>query len=677
VTQVTTLTYRPDLQGLRAVGIILVVLAHTGASLFPGGFVGVDVFFVLSGYLITGLLIQEYNGSGSIALLPFMARRLKRLLPALFFMLCIVVVTSLALLSNYEAIQQTSSVMYAATWTSNLFFSLSTIDYFAELKAKDLFLHTWSLGVEEQFYLLWPVLILFVFTLLKKLRIIEIQRSQLLAILGVLFLASFGLSWYWTAKNPLWSFYMMPARIWQFSLGAAAFVWFQGKRPVCGELGGNTVLSPVFGRGLEAIGLGLIFGSAVLIHPNVAYPGFLALIPSFGALLVISAGHHGNAHVTSCVLAHPALVWIGDRSYSWYLWHWPVLMLGFSLGLQHVFAATTALVLLSFLLAMLSYRYVELPLWKGALGNTNPTRIIMLSVFAMLTMIWSAQNYLIATPKSVDAPSVSFASQARSDIPIIYAQGCDASFFNADVRPCIFGETNAQKTVVLLGDSIGAQWFSLLPEIFKPHEWRVIILTKSSCPMVDEDVFLGRIRQTYAVCTAWRNAALDYLASIRPDIVFVGSAATHEFSKTQWVNGSARVLARLTKTASQVFVLPGTPTLSFDGPGCLERNYPATQKSNIGNQICREAVVGKQTGMVARYLEQAVERFPNAKMLNLNDLVCPGGHCSAQNSAGLVVFRDQQHLTDSFVRAQVPIVRERLKVLGVRHLTSEKNRAIR
>ena len=198
MTQVTTLTFRPDLQGLRAVAIILVVLAHAGVTFLPGGFVGVDVFFVLSGYLITGLLIQEYIDTGRIELLPFMARRLKRLLPALFFMLCIVVTSSLVLLSNYEATQQTTSLKFAATWTSNLFFSLSTIDYFAELKSKDLFLHTWSLGVEEQFYLVWPVLILFAFTLLKQLQIGSAnRRTQLLTILGVLFLASFGLSWYW------------------------------------------------------------------------------------------------------------------------------------------------------------------------------------------------------------------------------------------------------------------------------------------------------------------------------------------------------------------------------------------------------------------------------------------------------------------------------------------------
>ncbi len=665
VTQVAALTYRPDLQGLRAIAIILVVLAHADVLLFPGGFVGVDIFFVLSGYLITGLLIQEYIGSGSIELLQFISRRLKRLLPALFFMLCMVLISSHAMLSNYELIQQTTSVKFAATWTSNLFFSLSTVDYFAELKVKDLFLHTWSLGVEEQFYLVWPILILLAFTLPKQLQIGANRRSQLLAILGILFLASFGLSWYWTAKSPLWAFYMMPSRIWQFSLGAAVFVWFQSTKHAR-EWGGNFSLPPVAGRGLRAIGLGLIFGSAALIHPNVTYPGFLALVPSFGAFLVISAGHFGSTQPTSRVLAHPVLVWVGDRSYAWYLWHWPVLMLGFSLGLRDGFAETTVLVGLSFLLAILSYRYVELPFWKGALSHVNPLRIILISILAMLTIIWGAQNYLIPTPSNAASPSVSFATQARSDIPVIYTQGCDAWYANADVRPCTFGDAHARRTVVLLGDSIGAQWFSLLPEIFKRPEWRTIVLTKSSCPMVDEDFFYGRIGRSYTVCTEWRNAVLDYLASIRPDIVFVGSTATNDFSKAQWINGSARVLDRLTKAASHVFVLPGTPALSFDGPGCLERHFPSTQKSKVGNvQICREAAVNTQTDVVARYLDQAIQRFPNAKLLNLNDLVCPGGQCSAQNSAGLVVFRDQQHLTDSFVRAQVPIVRERLKVLGL------------
>jgi len=157
------LTFRRDLQGLRAIAILLVILAHTNLGILPGGFIGVDVFFVLSGYLITGLLLLELEQSGRIAFTRFYSRRLKRLLPALIFMLSISSGVAIWLLSGVEARAQLSSSPFAATWTSNLYFAFTTIDYFDELMSKDLFLHTWSLGVEEQFYLLWPVILLILF----------------------------------------------------------------------------------------------------------------------------------------------------------------------------------------------------------------------------------------------------------------------------------------------------------------------------------------------------------------------------------------------------------------------------------------------------------------------------------------------------------------------------------
>lgn len=667
MTKLSTLSFRPEIQGLRAIAILLVVLAHAEIAVFSGGFVGVDVFFVLSGYLITGLLVREYASCGTIQLAGFFARRLKRLLPALLVMLSLVVLISSVLLSSHEIREQNASVVYAATWTSNLYFAFSTLDYFAELKTRDLFLHTWSLGVEEQFYVVWPLLLLLTLTLLTRYLGRDRHHKQLLTVLGLFFVGSLGLSWYWTMTQSVWSFYLMPSRIWQFSLGAGVFVWFHS-RDQDGESVHALGLSRLCGVGCEFVGLILIIGSAVLLHPNLIYPGFWALLPSLGAALVIAAGHHARARGSKGVIGHPALVWIGNCSYSWYLWHWPVLMLGFAFGMQHRPAETLGLVTLSLLLATLSYRWVEQPFWKGRFSRAAPARIILQSILAMLFVIAGTQNYFNLTQPSHDDASqyLSPADAARSDVPIIYAHGCDAWYTNADVRPCLIGESNAPKTAVLLGDSIGAQWFSLLPVIFPAPEWRIVVLTKSSCAMVDEDYFYSRIGQIYTVCTQWRNAVLDYLASLQPDIVFLGSAATYDFSETQWTAGSTRVLARLTEVANHVLVVPGTPHLSFDGPGCLARYATTAHKPAITDvSICREALMTTQAADVARYLQQATQRFSNVILLNLNDLVCPGEYCAAQDSKGLIVFRDSQHLTDSFVRAQAPKVMDRLKKLGL------------
>jgi hypothetical protein len=497
-------------------------------------------------------------------------------------------------------------------------------------------------------------------TLLKRQPVRGDRRTQLLIILGLLFAGSLGLSLYWTEKNPLWSFYLMPSRIWQFALGAGVFVWLNAHCP------DGRVQKPFRARdtGIGITGMLLIIGSGMLLHPELAYPGFWALLPSVGAAMVIMAGGGGSFRV----LASPLLVWIGNRSYSWYLWHWPVLMLGSAVGVKHRLIETVILMVLSLLLATLSYRWVEQPIWKGRLSHATPKLTILVSILAMLMVILVTTHNFKLSPQEEERQSkaISTINAARADLPMIYALGCDDWYTNADVRPCMIGKSNAPKTVVLLGDSIGAQWFSLLPEIFRAPEWRTMVLTKSACAMVDEEFFYSRIGKIYDVCTKWRNATLEFLHSLHPDVVFVGSAATYNFTESQWVEGSTRVLDKLAAASGHVIVVPGTPKLSFDGPGCIERQVlTADRVVPYGAPICNETTFSNQAANVASYLELAASRFPNVSLLDLNDLVCPGAQCAAKDPSGFVVFRDSQHLTNSFVRKQVPNVVERLKKKGM------------
>lgn len=309
-----TTPFRSDLQGLRAIAILLVVLAHAHLPLLSGGFIGVDVFFVLSGYLISGLLIREQRLTGRIIFSRFYARRLKRLLPALIVMLLISTGAALWLLSAPEAYVQLASAPFAASWTSNLYFAFGALDYFNELAARDLFLHTWSLGLEEQFYLVWPPILLAIALLARRANTAARQRLIGWLGLGLLLLASLGLALAWTDTSPAAAFYLMPARLWQFALGALVFVALTDL-----PAGYSGILShrPRLRRFAVwvALGLGLtlIAGSALLLHPNLAYPGSWALAPSLGAAWVIAAGH-GQSLRGGGPLAHPVLVWLGDRS---------------------------------------------------------------------------------------------------------------------------------------------------------------------------------------------------------------------------------------------------------------------------------------------------------------------------------------------------------------------------
>lgn len=407
------------------------------------------------------------------------------------------------------------------------------------------------------------------------------------------------------------------------------------------------------------LGLILIIGSALLLHPNLAYPGAWALAPSLGAALVIAAGHSLSA-LTGGPLAHPALVWLGDRSYSWYLWHWQLLMLGFSLGLEGQPLATLGLILLSLLAAMLSYELIERPFWKGCFSHATPKHILLLGLLTMALGIAVLYHLLRGLARAVAIPA-SAATIRQADIPIIYQMPCDAWYQHARVEPCVFGTDDAIKTVVLLGDSVGAQWFSMVPSLFPAPTWRTVVLTKSSCAMVDEDYFYQRIKQIYRICNEWRNAVLAELERQRPDIIIMGSSATYDFTASEWIEGTARVLNRLDKVAGTILVIPGTHSLGFDGPGFVARAL--SPAGTIDRDACQATDRLALVAPVAAYLRQSADRFPNSHLLDPNDLVCPDGICQAVSPEGLLVFGDSQHLTDRFVRANTPQIQQQLSAL--------------
>lgn len=653
--------HRPDLQGLRAIAVLLVVLAHAEIPPFSGGFIGVDVFFVLSGYLISGLLIQEHEATGHIRLLEFYARRLKRLMPALLTMLCLTSLATWRLLSGDEARSMLASIPYAASWTSNLYFSFREFGYFDDLAMRDVFLHTWSLSVEEQFYLLWPILLPILLLRSRNPNGAFDSRRACMRI-GVFTLATLAIAIGWSSVSTNQAFYLTPARIWQFSLGT--LVWLQCRR-------GNVTGTAPSAIGLLWGGLVLIIGSAIAYHPDMAYPGGWALAPSAGAAMVIYAGSHSATGAMTNPLTDARLTWIGDRSYSIYLWHWPVLMLGLATGVGTSAHGMSFLLALTLLLAILSYRLVELPFWKGSLSRIKP-RTAPVAALLVVVLAFGTSLHLLRAPEAEPDRPVDPILKLRLDAPEIYRMPCDAWYRHARLEPCVFETKESSRTIVMLADSIGAQWFSAFAAIHPPPEWRIVVLTKSACTIVDEDYFYARIGKLYTVCTDWRNAALDAIHSMKPEVVVVGSSARTPLDEMQWIEGSARVFARLSQSADRVIVIAGTPNLSFDGPGCALRHADA--QGNLRIDACFEAQRIEQVAHVTKYLQQAAGRFDNVGVIDLNPLVCPDGICAAVSPDGIPVFRDRQHLSDRFVRSRTSEIRSMLEA-GARTYRSPSHEA--
>lgn len=356
-------------------------------------------------------------------------------------------------------------------------------------------------------------------------------------------------------------------------------------------------------------------------------------------------------------------------------------MFGFAWGAQNHPIAVLILIFLSLGMAALSYRFIELPFWKGSYSYAAPAKTLSASILTIALLVIGTLKLFNFVSNEFGVRSIPY-NNARGDVPAIYyayPEGCDSWYANAKVQPCVIGNNEAPKTVVLIGDSMGAMWVSMLPEIFKSPQWRVVVLTKSACPMVDREYYYERIKSTFTVCTEWRKAAIEYLKSLHPEIIVVGSSPTYPFSKEEWVDGSKSILSQLTKITKHIMSIPGTPILSFDGPSCLSRwnadgpgsvvRWLADKGINIlksENLSCREKVNTSLYDDVSHYLKEATQVYPNVHLLELNDLVCPGDVCFAQDSRGTIVFRDGRHLTNSFVLSQVPKIINKIKEFGLK-----------
>ncbi|MES2626351.1 MAG: acyltransferase family protein [Pseudomonadota bacterium] len=641
--------FRKDIEGLRAVAILAVIAAHAHLPFLDGGFIGVDIFFVLSGYLITGLLFREIETTGKLDFVAFYARRFKRLLPGLMLMLLVTMVAAAVVFSPAEQFSQIQTAQAAFLWLSNFYFIVANFGYFDAGTENNLFLHTWSLGVEEQFYLLWPCLVLLLMT---GMAVRDGDKTKnLLSGFVVIFAVSLFASIALSSLSPLWGFYSMPSRGWQFALGAIIFLQIKKERSSA-EANSSTPLNQL-PNNIHAIagwsGMALILGSVVLIDANMIYPGGLALAPSIGTALMLFAGSGSALPGISKMLTTRPMRAIGRISYSWYLWHWPVLVIGNVLLQNDTIVFQLMLVAISLLLAVIAFYTVEMPARNSRSLALRPKVTVIGAVVLMFAGVGLGNTWRINAEKWSAIPSQVTYQQIRSSLPAPYSMGCDQWFNNADVRVCSFGDAAAENTAVLFGDSVGVQWFTAFKNNFAGKGWRLLVLTKSACPMVDKPIFYARIGSEYVVCEVWRNASIKFLAGLKPQLIFMGSTATYAFSEDEWATGTESILGKLAATTGEIFIIRGTPRLPFDGPGCLAR-HDWQPEFLAGLSACTSRENLDPDLQVLAALQKAAASFPNVKVLDLNPLVCPDGICTAHDGSNMV-FRDNQHISDRFVES--------------------------
>ena len=638
--------FRPDIEGLRGVAVLIVVGCHCGISWCAGGFVGVDVFFVLSGYLITGLLAAEYRATSRIDLLRFYARRARRLLPVFVLVLVATTLFAAAVFAPQEIAFTARAARWAGLYVSNVFFDRTASNYFAPNMEGNPLLHTWSLGIEEQFYLVWPLLIL------AAARGPNSARRSIW-ILSAVTVLSFTCCVCATRLAPTVAFYELPSRSWEFAAGGLlAFL------PRSKSLGGRP-LETVCG----VLGIALILGTSVLIKGGADFPGWIALFPAVGALATLFAGARAPRYGVSLVLGGAPLQFLGSRSYAWYLWHWPFIVFAEALSPGITVGGKVLAAIASLLAATFTLSFVERPIRENHRLGARPLLSLGLAAGATLLTVGASWALMLYGQRvGIDSTFRSFIA-AQTDIADLSIKACVSQGHSVEVKVCNFGASSAQRAVVLFGDSHALQWFNAFRTAANMEAWRVITVMKFGCAA--SDINPHRLPDAKDECKEWRRQAIAKIIAIRPAAVVMASytGSTIRGFRTEVPMpaeelrlGTRRTLEKLSGAGIPTVVLRDTPLPPSDIITCIGRNLV---KKPHGAALCDFDASGAQDEAAFSAEQLAADGLPNTYYLDLSDLICRRGSCTAVQN-GILVYYDDNHLTGAFAESVAPIVRTRL-----------------
>lgn len=671
--------FRPDIQGLRAIAVGVVLLYHAHAPFLPGGFVGVDVFFVISGFLITGLLLKEMTATGGISLVGFYARRAKRILPAATIVLLTVAALTYIVLPRTRWDDAASHIFASAFNVVNWTFAGSAINYLDGDDAASPVQHFWTLAVEEQFYIVWPLLLAGAIYLSRKGRRAAIERRmgkvnpERLARLtrtAVVILTFPSLFWsvYYTSASPGAAYFVTTTRAWELGIGALLAVF-----------AGSFLMIPVrVATILSWSGLAAILGSAALYSPNTPFPGYAALLPTLGAAAVIVGGMNGlSTSGAGTLLSTKGFTWVGNISYSLYLWHWPLIVIGTYLlgGLE--FYQGIIIVALSVVPAYVSYRFVEQPVLNSASLKESPgvmlqvgTIMIIVSALAAVMILLipkpvstagfvpgrpladTSENIPVAVTGAAKLEKDPTAGQvkdtvsdfqptslaAATDNPAVYDLGCHQTSEETEAESCVFGNEESEFTIALVGDSHAAQWVPALTTVAMNNKWRMESYTKSACPLTTAT--MPGETGAYEACKEWNTNVLSTLTGpSRADFVLVTSSAYNAISPQSSAEGLAAAWGELRNAGVPFAVIADTPRPGLNVPECVSANPRNLSKCAVEKSVADENGFQDQ--------QKAADILGDVPLINLNKLICPESHCPAIVGE-VLVYRDTNHLTATY-----------------------------
>ena len=648
-----TAEFRPDIEGLRGIAILLVLLFHAGLPWTPGGFIGVDVFFVISGFLITGKLWRESQQPGGLNIAKFYAWRIRRLLPAALVAVALISLVGLLIAAPLDRSELAADGAASALSIANMRF-IGSVDYFAPTSSPSPFLHFWSLSVEEQFYLVWPALIV-----LLTWRGGSSRRLIAALLIGVV--ASFALSMWLTDASPARAFYLLPTRVWQLGVG--------GLLALIGVAGTSRRVGALAWAGLAAVAV-----AGVALTAEMPYPGLAALLPTAGAVALLYGGAAPSGPAR--LLAAAPLRFLGKISYSLYLWHWPLLVLPImflerALTGVEIVASVAAAIGVSWL----SWRFVEQPFRYGDRSRRATSwSAIRIGVAGILSVALFTQGLAAALPSSAvavqltpspsssPAPSPSGSpvasdgpitlpadltpslTSARDDEERLRGDGCLA-FERVTTPPnCVYGVKGSAITIALVGDSHASHWFPAIEAVALERGWRLLTFVKVSCSFTSLVQRNLALKREYRECTTFNEATVARLNQIKPALTIIVNRRTFrpiDGDITSALAGAAlgEMVARLPGATA---ILVDTPDPGRDVPACLSK-HPDDVRACLFTQ---DDADNREIGVA----ERVAADVSGALLIDLTGEICAAWPCSPIDQS-VLIYRDEDHMTETFSRS--------------------------
>ncbi|HTR94610.1 MAG TPA: acyltransferase family protein [Trebonia sp.] len=666
--------FRPDIQGMRALAVAMVVIYHLHPSWLPGGFAGVDVFFVISGFLITGHLLREYQKTRRVHLLAFWGRRAKRLVPAAALVLTVTWLLSRLVLPVTRLADTAAQIRASALYYQNWQLAWNAVDYLKSADAASPVQHFWSLSVEEQFYLGWPLLFLLAAVVgLTARRGSRPARGHLaaFALAGAVVAGSLWYSVYDTNANPAGAYFVTTTRIWELGLGGLLALLPVAVTRRAARLG------PI-----GWAGLGLVIASAFVLSGTTAFPGVLALLPAGGAALLILGGSAEGRFGPHRLTSTRPMVFTGGISYSLYLWHWPLIVLWMSWSGRAINLASGAgIVVVAVALSWLTKVWVEDRVRTASLFAGHNWRSVS-TAFAAAVPVLLVSLFIATEPHPWDGklgpgypgaamladkiiavePAPVLPPPAALQLPAYWQQGCLVPAASPTPKECDYGDVSHPRlTVALVGDSMAGDWFTPLQAIAAKRHWLLVTDLHAVCPLSSAMLITPDVGGPYTPCHAWGKAVVhDLVTRIRPDVVitsdYPGLATVRHPeggrpSAVEIGKGMAKYWRQLEHHGISVVAIKESPIVGRNIPECVSQNPadPSVCDVPTAKAIRRNL----PTVFAARASRGKVP------LIDMNPLICGPVDCPPV-VGNVLVYQDSHHLTSTYALTTAPYLERRL-----------------